>query len=276
MSTLDASVRPRRAKSIRARLRKLKPLSFPTGIIGWLVLIGIWCAVTYSGAVGPQMLPSPTGLFRVFWRLVGHGFDGIPLWEHILASMYRCFSGFAVAVVTGVPIGLVLGYYPRLGRIANPVLAFVRPIPPIAYIPLAVLYFGIGNTSKIILIFFGAFLFIVLNTQSAVATVSDLLLRAGRNQGLTEAQLLRHVVLPGAMPGILTGVRTGFAISWALVVAAELIAANSGLGFMIEQGGEFFKLGVVYVGIVLIGIIGMLVDALIVRLQARILHWQGQ
>lgn len=266
---------PKSAGNTAARIGSLRKLANPS-VVAWILLLAVWGGITYSGLVGAKMLPSPTEILDEFLNLLRHGFDGIPLWEHVLASMEQCFAGFFLAVIIGVPAGLILGYYTTIGRGVGAIMAFVRPIPPIAFIPLVVLYFGIGDIAKIVLIFFGALLFVLLNAQAAVATVPRLLIRAGRNQGLSELQLIRHVILPGAMPGVLTGIRTAFAISWALVVAAELIAADRGLGYMIEQGGEFFKLNVVYVGIILIGVIGALTDALIVRLQRRVLHWQGR
>jgi len=244
--------------------------------VGFVLLLAIWSGLTYSHAVPDKYLPSPTGLLAHFIDLAQNGFNGVPLWQHVLASVTRTLTGFLLGVLFGIPIGLAMGYYKPVGELLGPIFAFVRPIPPIAFIPLAVLYFGIGEASKIILIFFAVFLFVVLNTHAGVKSVSRTLIRAGRNLGFTHIQLFRYVIFPGAMPSVMAGVRTGLAISWALVVAAELIAAQSGIGYMIETAGNFFHLDTVFVGIVLIGAIGLAMDQTILLVQGRVLHWQGR
>lgn len=244
--------------------------------IGVLVIAVLWCGITYGGFVAQSALPSPSALWSHFIDLARNGYHGVPLYDHILASLRRALSGYILALLVGIPVGLVMGYYSAIGDVLAPVFAFLRPIPPISFIPLAVLYLGIGETSKVVIIFGAAFLFVVLNTETGVRSVPQDLLRVGQNLGLSRIQLFRHVILPGALPSILTGARVALSISWALVVAAELLAAQSGLGYMIVTAGNFFDLPTVYVGIVLIGILGVLMDSVVLVLQHRLLHWQGK
>lgn len=267
--------------SSRRRLLRAKPdfamaRVWVRRVSGLAAAIGIWAAVTYSGALAPNVLPSPGALVLHLVYLSRHGYSGIPLYDHILASLEQALSGFGMAVVAGIPIGLLLGYYKRLDEFVSPLLSFVRPIPPISYIPLMVLYFGIGDFSKIMLIFIGGFLYILLSTQAGVSAIPEILLRAGRNAGLSRWGIFRKVILPGAMPGILTGLRTSLAICWALVVAAELISSQKGLGYMVENAGNFFDIKTIYVGIFLIGILGLLMDSIVLSVQRRVLHWEGR
>lgn len=242
----------------------------------WFVVLLVWCGATYGGLIDRRFLPSPGDLAVHLYSLAQNGYTGTPLWKHIGMSVFRALSGFGLAVALGVPLGLLMGYYRWLGDSLGYVLSFLRPIPPIAYIPLAALYLGIGETSKIVLIFVAVLLFVVLNAQAGVTGVRQVLIRAGDNIGLSRPQLFRYVILPGALPSIMTGLRTGLAIAWALVVAAELIAAQEGLGYMVQDAANFFHLDTVFAGIVLIGIFGFALDTLLFLVQRRLLHWQGR
>jgi len=266
------TTRPALRRSRRnGRLRR-----FGRRAIGIVVIAALWCGLTYGGVVAPNYLPSPSALWSHFLSLASNGYHGVPLYDHIAASLRRTLIGYLIALLAGVPVGLVMGYYSAMSDVLAPVFSFLRPIPPISFIPLAVLYLGIGETSKIVIIFVAAFLFVVLNTETGVRSVPQDLLRVGQNLGLSRAQLFRHVILPGALPSILTGARVALSISWALVVAAELLAAQSGLGYMIVTAGNFFDLPTVYVGIILIGILGVLMDSVVLIVQRRMLHWQGK
>lgn len=239
-------------------------------------ILGLWWLVTALGLASPFMLPSPQSLFAEWRALVLHGYAQKPLSAHVFASLARTFTGLALGLVVGIPLGLVMGANRTIHAVIAPIFAFMRPIPPIAFIPLMILFFGIGEFSKVVLIFMAALWYVVLNASAGVRAVSADLLRAGQNLGLTPAQLFRHVVFWAALPHIMTGVRTAMAISWAIVVAAELIAAQEGLGFMVMDATTFFRVPDVYIGIIFIGLGGLSLELIARTLERSLLHWQGR
>jgi NitT/TauT family transport system permease protein len=228
------------------------------------------------GIVDDLVLVSPRRLALEFAKLATEGYVGTPLYEHLFASLLRTTVGFIGGTALALPIGLAIGYSPVLYAILSPFLAVLRPIPVIAYIPLAILWFGIGEFSKIILITITSFLYMTVNTAAGVKAVPDDVLRAAESLGASKFQLFAHVILPESLPYIFAGLRIGAAVSWAVVVSAELIAAQQGLGYMIMDAATFFRIPAVYVGIVLIGAIGFSIDKLISLAERRLVHWSAR
>lgn len=190
------------------------------------------------------------------------------LWSYIGDSLRRVVIGFGAACIVGIPLGLTLGWYPAANRVVNPAMQLLRPISPIAWIPVAIIYFGIGDGAAIFLIFLAAFFPIVVTCVNGVSNVPSVFRRAGRNFGLTPVQLLTKVVFPAALPRILVGLRIAFGISWLVVVAAEMIAVNSGLGYLVidsRNAGKRYDL--VVAAILLIGVIGLGLDYFFRRLE---------
>lgn len=247
---------------------------FSWATVGVIVLL--WHAATARGWVSPFVLPSPAQLLGEFRILVISGYAGKPLSEHLLVSLFRTFTGLITGIVVGVPLGLMMGYSPVAHAILSPVFSFLRPIPPIAFIPLMILYFGIGEFSKVALIFLAALYYVVLNSSAGVRTVPRDLIRAGQNMGLTHVQLFSRVIFWAALPHIMTGIKTATAVSWAIVVAAELIAAQAGLGFMVMDAATFFRVPDVYIGIIIIGLIGVTLEIITLAVDRRLLHWAGK
>lgn len=261
---------------VRQRTPRSSRPNWQYGTLSLVVLIATWTLVSTLGLVSQTFLPSPMALARHTWVLLNDGYRGTPLLVHLGVSMRRTAIGFLLAVGSGVPLGLAMGHYRRVGAALSPIFALLRPIPPIAFIPLTVIYFGIGETSKIVLIFLAPFMFIVLNVESGVRSVSTTWIRAGEMLGYSRRQIFTHVIFPGSLPSIMVGVRTGAAVSWALVVAAELISAQSGVGYMVASAAQFFDLQTVYVGIILIGLVGFALDLAVRAVERRLLHWQGK
>lgn len=240
-----------------------------------LAAIMVWTLVTTLGVVSRDVIPSPIDLAAEFAKLVRTGYSGSPLWLHVAASMGRTLIGLVFAIIVGVPIGLLIGYSKTASAALEPFLSVLRPMPAIAFIPLVILYFGIGEFSKIVLIFFTSMLHMVLHASAGVRSVPRDLLRVATNYGLSGAELFRRVILPASMPHVLTGIRTTTSISWALVVAAELVGAQQGLGYMIMDAATFFKIPDIYIGILLIGLIGFVLEAIVRQVENRLLHWRG-
>ena len=178
--------------------------------------------------------------------------------------------------MVGTPIGLLVGHSRAASAVLEPFFSLLRPMPAIAFIPLVILYFGIGEFSKIVLIFFTAMLHMTLHASAGVRAAPNELLRVAYNFGLKKKDLFLHVILPAALPHIMTGIRTTTAISWALVVAAELVGAQAGLGYIVMDAATFFRISDLYIGIILIGLIGFAIELAERRLENRLLHWRGR
>lgn len=241
-----------------------------------LVLLLAWTLLSHSSFVKPGYLPTPESLWTTFVELVRTGYQGQPLTEHVKVSLYRTLAGFAAGVAVGVPLGLFTGYNRLAGAMISPIMAFIRPIPPIAFIPMAVLYFGLGEVGKVVLIFFVSFNYVQANAHAGAANFPIAYRRASESLGLTPWQTFARIVLPGALPQIFTGLKVALALSWAVVVAAELVGAQSGLGFMISDAALLFRIPVVFIGIALIGAIGLALNLTLNGLEARIVHWKGR
>lgn len=242
----------------------------------WALLFLVWSALTYWKIVDEVVLPSPGTMLATAQSFFLEGYAGKPAGTHILASVYRTFAGLTSGIVLGVPVGLTMGYFRSINAILGPVFSFIRPVPPIAFIPLVILYFGIGEFPKILLIGAAAFWYVVLNTSTGVRSVSQDLIRAAQNLGINRYQLVLKVILPASLPYVMTGIKTATALSWAIVVAAELVAAQVGLGYMIMDAATFFRIPFVYLGIFIVGLIGLTLELITTRIERRLLHWLGR
>lgn len=254
--------------------REIPDIYYSLGAIAFL--LGIWILGSAFSLIDPNYFPTPLTLGTAFWDILNHGYQGHSLFEHISISLFRTLAGFLAGILIGVPIGLLAGYSRRAGAMISPIMAFIRPIPPIAFIPIAVLYFGLGEIGKIVLIFFVSFNYVQANAQAGAANFPIDYRRASQSLGLTRFQTFYRVVLPGALPQIFTGLKVALALSWAVVVAAELVGAQSGLGFMISDAATLFRIPVVFIGVALIGIIGLMLNLGLNKLESQIVHWKGR
>jgi NitT/TauT family transport system permease protein len=262
--------------SASAGKAKARPIPNIVYSIGAIVAVVVVWYVASRYVVKPGYLPTPEELGSTFIDLVKNGYQGKPLLQHIGISLFRSVTGFVLGVAVGVPLGLLTGYSRRAGAMVSPIMAFIRPIPPIAFIPMAVLYFGLGEVGKIVLIFFVSFTYVQANAHAGAANFPIAYRRAAQSLGLTRAQTFFRIVLPGALPQIFTGLKVALALSWAVVVAAELVGAQSGLGFMISDAALLFRIPVVYVGVLLIGAIGLALNVALNFVEHRIVHWKGR
>lgn len=239
-------------------------------------LLLIWYVVTTFDLVSKDRVVPPGELFEEFGDLLSNGYSNTPLLQHVGLSLSRVLGGFALAAVMAVPIGLIMGMSRLVRAILGPIFAVLRPIPAIAYIPLAILWLGIGETAKVGIVFLTAFLYIVLNTMSGVSSVPAGYRRVALNLGASRAQMFKRVIFPAALPYIFTGLKTGLAVSWAVMVAAELVAAQAGLGYIIIDAATFFRISDVYIGIFFIGVIGLLMATVLDLFESKLVHWAGK
>lgn len=238
--------------------------------------LALWGGLSAAGLLETNTFPPVQAIWEALSELLTRGYSGSPFYVQILASMGRALAGFGLAVLFGVPLGIWLGSSRLADAVISPFLTFMRPIPPIALVPLFTFYFGIGEGSKIALIFLTAFLYLTVNSAAGVKSIPRDLILASQSLGLSGRQIFTHVVMPASLPHILTGMRIAMTLSWALVVAAELIAAQVGLGYLITDATTFFRIPLVFVGILTIGLIGLILEGVLLMIERRALHWRGK
>jgi NitT/TauT family transport system permease protein len=236
-------------------------------LAGFLTIFLAWQAVSWAGFFPPGLLPSPpvvAAAIRELWV------DGV-LFGHIADSFYRFFIGYALAILIGVPFGLLAGWSRRMDAVVEPLLQTVRPISPIAWLPLAVLWFGIGNRPTIFIIFLAAFFPVMLSAIGAVKSVDPLLLRVAHNFGSTPGQILAKVVAPAAFPYLAAGMHMALGAAWIFLVAGEMVGVRSGLGFLIIDGRNQVRYDLVMAAMVIIGVLGLVIDRLMRAVELRVL-----
>jgi len=256
------------------------------GTIVPVVLLIVWEALTQSGFINPQILPAPS---QVLLRWIDYlkpleqydpanmsylaWFFSGELPHDALASIIRVVGGFGIGAGLALPLGLLMGGSTRFYQLMNPLVQLLRPIPPIAYIPLAILWFGLGNPPAFFLISLGAFFPVLMNTISGVRTVDEIYIRAARNLGASGATLFLRIILPAATPHILTGLRVGIGVAFIVVIVAEMIAVNNGLGFRILEAREFMWSDKIIAGMITIGLLGLAIDTGMDRINRYLLRW---
>lgn len=265
-------------KSVQRRLRLSWPFTrqFTLSTATLLVLLAIWWGVTELKLVAPLFLPAPQQVFHQLLTIASsQGFMDATLWQHLAASLTRILIALLAAVLIGVPIGILMGLSQTARGILDPLIELYRPVPPLAYLPLMVIWFGIGETSKILLIYLAIFAPVAMSALAGVKSAQQVRIRAAQSLGANRWQVLWLVILPGALPEILTGLRIGLGVGWSTLVAAELIAATRGLGFMVQSAGEFLATDVVLAGIAVIALIAFTLELGLRALQRRLTPWHG-
>jgi NitT/TauT family transport system permease protein len=265
-------------------------LEIALGLVVPVVAIGIWQWVAMKGWVNQNILPAPLDVgrkwlayllpmktFADFHAETGGGWWAWAVSGELLVdsagSLYRVVVGFLVGTALALPLGLAMGASRAVYSWFNPLVQLLRPIPPIAYIPLSILWFGLGNAPAVFLIAIGAFFPVLMNTVAGVRQVDGIYLRAARNLGATGSTMFLRVILPAAVPYILTGVRVGIGTAFIVVIVAEMIAVNNGLGFRILEAREYFWSDKIIAGMITIGILGLAIDVGMTRLNNYLLRW---
>jgi taurine transport system permease protein len=248
----------------------------PVTLISALGLLLAWALTTKFELVAPLFLPSPLDVASQFYTVAVDGFSNATLAQHVGTSLFRVLTGFAIATAVGVPLGLAMGLNRWVKGIFSPPIQLYWPVPPLAYLPLVIIWFGIGEPAKIILLSLAMFAPIVISAQAGVRSVSQTRIQAAQSLGASKAQIFRHVVLPSALPEILTGLRLGIGSGWATLVAAELVAATKGLGFMTLSAAQFLVTDVVFVGILTIAALATIFLTGLRLVERRLTPWKGQ
>lgn len=235
---------------------------------------------TFAPAAGLRMqrlyLPAPEVVLQRFINLNREGYQGFTLWEHTRYSLQRVLLGFLLGSLIGIPLGYAMGLTNWARGWFDPIVEFMRPVPPLALIPLMIIWFGIGETSKVILLFLAALWIMIIAARSGVSGVAIAKVHAAYSLGASKWQILSKVIVPNSLPEIFTGARVAMGVCWGTVVAAELVAAEVGLGKMIVVASKFQLTDIVLVGIILIGIIGFLIDVGVRALETWLVPWKGK
>jgi taurine transport system permease protein len=239
-------------------------------------LLAVWWIVTELALVPPLFLPSPEAVLSKLRSVAVDGFVDATLLQHASTSIARVLAALALAIATAVPLGIMIGLSRRVSAIFDPLIEFYRPIPPLAYLPLIVIWCGIGEFSKVLLIFLAIFAPLAIATVQGVRRVDENRIRAARSLGANRWQLVRFVILPSAAPDVLTGIRIGLGVGWSTLVAAELIAATRGLGFMIQSAAQFLVTDVVVMGILVIALIAFTFEWGLRLLQRVCVPWSNR
>lgn len=250
---------------------KIKMLSISG--ISFLVFLGIWWLCTdVLQIVPPKALPSPLKVVKTFFvKLYDKNPDGGTLIEHIFASLRLALSGYVVGVLIGVPLGVMMAWNKTFDKFATPLFDLIRPIPGVAWVPITIVFFGIGFTSKIVVIILSVFVSCVVNSYSGIRQTRNVHLWVGQTFGASNRQLLWNVAIPSAKPMIFVGLRVSLAAAWSAIIAAELIASTKGLGFMIQQNRGIYRPDVIIAGMIAIGIIGSILTGLLGLAEKKIL-----
>ncbi len=267
-------------------------------VVTIVVILGGWWIATQLELIRPLFLPAPEMVISKFIRiactdyyfeqllvLIGtraevvaecQGFSEHALHEHVLWSLYRVFGSFFLAVITAVPIGIAMGMSRYARGVFDPPIEFYRPIPPLAYLPLTIIWFGIGESGKLFLIYLACFAPIAINARAGVRSVSIEQIHAAYSMGATSQQVIRQVVIKAALPEILTGMRVAIAFGWTTLVAAEMVAAKAGIGVMVLNAARFLATDIVFLGIVVIGAVAFVFDLIMRRIERALVPWKGK
>jgi NitT/TauT family transport system permease protein/taurine transport system permease protein len=275
VASVDRSRAPPVSSATRTgiRLRLFRVFSYLPNLAFLVFLILAWqfASTVWLPHIDPHMavlMPAPTSIARTAAAMIASG----ELLFNLLASLRREVTAFLFAA-TAIPLGMAMGWWRVVYNQVNPVMEILRPIPPLAWIPLSILWFGLGDEQNEFIIFLGMFFPILVNTIVGVKNIEPNLVRAARSLGAPEWKVLWRVVLQGALPQIITGVRIGLGVGWMALVAAELVGANSGLGFLINDARSMLRTDTIAVGMLTIGIVGLMIDTAIRLLSRRLLPW---
>ena len=241
-----------------------------------LSVLVIWYLITALKIVPSLFLPSPQAVWQKFLEVSQQGFMKATLWQHLAASISRVLLALVAAIAIGVPLGLWMGLNKWVRAVLDPLVELLRPIPPLAYLPLLVIWFGIGETTKVLLIFFSILAPVIISSTHGVLSHQLNRERAALSLGASQPQVFWHVILPTALPHILTGIRIGLGVGWSTLVASELVAADRGIGFMVQSAAQFLITDTVVLGIIVIAIVAVSFELFLRWLQKQLSPWYGQ
>ena len=253
--------------------QKLSSRYFLMSCASVFVMFIAWVVVTETGIANELFLPGPVAIFNAFVKVATKGYQGANLLEHVATSLYRILAGFGLGCLIGIPLGIAMGISRSVKAIFSPMIEFYRPLPPLGLYTLLVMWLGIGEESKISLLFLAALPGVIIATIQAVNAIDPIYVRAARTLGVSSIGLIWHVYLPGAGPTILTGMRISLGFTYTVLVAAEIVAATAGIGWMIWDAAKFLLSDIVIMGLIVLGLTGVLLDLIMRLIGAFLMPW---
>lgn len=241
----------------------------------WLAILIVWFTITKLGLVSPLVVPSPGAVCQTFLSILQSGYNGTSLWAHLGISLYRLFVASILAIVTAIPLGLFSGYFEKVRAIVDSIVQFYRPLPPLAYYVVLILWLGIEESSKITLLYLAAFAPIYIACVSAVTNINQDYILSAKSLGADDRKVFINIVLPACLPDIFTGIRTAAGVAYTTLVSAEMVAASAGIGWMVIDASRYLKSSVIFVGIIIMGITGVLIDFGLRALENKLVFWKG-
>lgn len=245
-------------------------------ILSIFCVLTAWIVICELEIVPPLFWPSPMAVLEKFYVIAVEGYRGHTLAGHFLISLYRVMAGFLLGTILGTLLGIAMGLNSIIRGIFDPIIELYRPVPPLAYIPIIIIWMGIGDSGKIMLLFLATFAIMVINARSGVKSVTVEKIHAAYSLGASRWQVLRHVILVNALPEIFTGMRVSMGVCWATLVAAEMVAATAGLGWMVLNAARYLRTDIVIMGVIVMGIIGYGFDLLMRLLENKLIPWKGK
>ncbi|MDZ7801751.1 MAG: ABC transporter permease [Trueperaceae bacterium] len=239
-------------------------------LVPFAVVILLWQGLTMAGLGKPIASPSPLDVANAGLRLASTG----EIWPHIIASTLRVLLGVVIGVILAIPAGFILGWFPSVRRFFDPLANFLRALPPIALVPLVVVYVGIGESGRLFVLIYASFFPATIVIYEGITSIEAIYIKAAQVLGANRRELFQYVLFPLSIPHILTAFRVALGVAWATLVAAELVAARTGLGAMIQNASNFFQIPTIFLGIILIGLVALTMDAGVRRLSARFVAWR--
>ena len=240
------------------------------------VVILIWFFITSLGIFSETIIPSPASVWESFVDVTRDGYKGHTLLEHLGTSMWRLAVAYLLVVATAVPLGLLSGYSSKVRAILEPIVEFYRPLPPLAYYTILVLWMGIDEESKISLLYLAGFAPVYISCAAGVMRIQEDYINGARTLGASERQIFFYVILPAALPDIFTGLRTALGVEYTTLVAAEMVAATAGIGWLVLDASNYLRSDIVFMGVILMGITGVLLDQIVCLIERKIVHWKGK
>ncbi|AYD39549.1 ABC transporter permease subunit [Clostridium fermenticellae] len=241
-----------------------------------IIIFIIWFMITKLGLADQKLVPSPKSVWAAFVDIMQNGYKNYTLLEHLGSSMNRLISAFFSAIIIAIPLGLASGYSSKLRALLEPIIEFYRPLPPLAYYTLLVLWLGIENKSKIALLFLACFAPIYISCVSAVIKVKEDYVNSAYTVGANKVQIFIYVIFPACLPDIFIGLRTALGVAYTTLVSAEMVAANSGIGWMVLDASRYLRSDIIFVGIIIMGITGILLDKSIQFIENKVVPWKGR
>jgi taurine transport system permease protein len=240
------------------------------------VLVAGWLLLTLGGFVSDLFLPPPSQLWDALVDLWQEGYKNRSIWEHIGQSLIRVLVGFGTGAIVGTAMGLLMGYFKTIDSLFAPFIEFLRPLPQLAYLVILIIWLGIDEASKITLLFLAALPVAAVAARDGVRNVSQIRIRVAQSLGAKRSHIFFYIVFPSALAEIFTGARLAIGIVYATLIASEIIAGTNGIGWMIFDAGRFLRSDFVFIGIIIVGIMGIAIDRLILMVETRVVHWAGK